>query len=70
MRQVLTHPWIAGSQAAEVQLNGVLQQMRLSQNMANTIIKRGFLTKQGKIVKNWTTIRFCKPTQVQMNPLV
>ena len=53
MRQVLTHPWIAGSQAAEVQLNGVLQQMRLSQNMANTIIKRGFLTKQGKIVKNW-----------------
>lgn len=51
--QVLQHPWIAGSQAAENQLNGVLQQMRLSQDTANQIIKRGYLTKQGKIVRNW-----------------
>lgn len=52
-KQVLAHPWVAGSPAATTELGSVQSQMRMFNSRRRRTVKRGVLTKRGHVVKNW-----------------
>lgn len=52
--QVLMHPWIKSATVPTSVLSGALSELRaFNASRRGNVIKQGFLTKQGHIMKNW-----------------